>query len=192
MHVPTHITLTIISDHEVLSCYLCMSVLNCYSNFTAYTKLVNPYRLVFMALIKAKAMPTNHTDYSSYIKAVACLTNYMGSTSCHQLMCMRMHTHTHIHTHTHTHSYTLTCTHTYTHTHVHMHTLTHMHAHSHACTLTHTHMHAHAHTSIHTHMHAHSHTCMHTHTHTHSHACTRALTHHRQTNRQTHTHNTHT
>ena len=33
----------IISDHEALSCNLCMSVLNCYSNFMAYTKLVNPY-----------------------------------------------------------------------------------------------------------------------------------------------------
>ena len=40
MHVPTHIILTIISDHEVF--LLCMSVLNCYSNFTAYTFLVNP------------------------------------------------------------------------------------------------------------------------------------------------------
>ena len=118
-----------------------MSVLNCYSNFTAYTKLVNLYRLVFMARIKAKAMPTNHTDYSSYIKVVACINNYMGSTSCHQLMRAHKHTHTHARTLIHTHKHT----HTYTQSHARTHTLQtdkqtdrHTHPHTH-CRHTHTH-----------------------------------------------------
>ena len=137
-----------------LSCYLCMSVLNCYSNFTAYTKLVNLYRLVFMARIKAKlkAMPTNHTDYSSYIKVVACITNYMGSTSCHQLM----RTHVRTHTHMHAHSYTLTCMHKHTHTYTQSHARTHT-LQTDKQTDTHTHAHTHTHTNTHMYTHTHTH-----------------------------------
>ena len=91
-----------------------------------------------MALINAKAMPTNHTDYSNYIKVVACLTNYMGSISCHHGQLIRAHTCTL--THMHAHSYTLTCMHTHTHAHSHARTQMHIHVHSHthARTLTHT------------------------------------------------------
>ena len=110
-----------------------------------------------MARINAKAMPTNHTDYSSYIKVVACLTNYMGSTSCHQLM--RIHTLTHacalIHTHMHVHAHSHICTHTHahacTHAHMHIHTHTHTLMHDHMRTHTHSNSHTHARTLIHTH-----------------------------------------
>ena len=91
-----------------------------------------------MALINAKAMPTNHTDYSNYIKVVACLTNYMGSISCHHGQLMRAHTHMHAHSHARAHSHTHMNAHSYTCTHTNAHTLTH--------TCMHTYMHAHTHT----------------------------------------------
>ena len=103
-----------------------------------------------MALINAKAMPTNHTDYSNYIKVVACLTNYIYGV--HIMPPWAVNACTHMHTHT----YARTLIHTHMHAHARAHSHTHMHAHSYTCTLTN------AHTRTLTH------TCTHAHTHTHT------------------------
>ena len=66
-----------------------------------------------MMHINAKAIPTNDTDYSCYIKAVELVNQYMGSISQHWfLIALRAGTYTHTHTYTHIHTHTHTRKHT--------------------------------------------------------------------------------